>query len=395
MRRGFRLLTISTAVVVLGTFTLSACGFTTSTTQPSASASTTVTTAPKAVGLFCAVPIPESWKLAIASGLVTSDGTRSQVLALAPVGDKIVKAVLKGSVLHLEVGSPGGKQQFITNIANTYRGGYIGAIDYDGRWVVYSLSYELPSGEPWAIFAWDSQSAASPHKIAASPSNERFPIGAVAVVHQGKASWVSGSRTTNARQVHLYDLAARHDKVVQVVKTTNILHPFFAGNLLVWNEFDLSMSTPNSSIAMTAYDTLRGTLTNLPSALTAVRNSSSIAGDTKTWAWSDATFKQLWVWRTGWAAPKKIIDGGDVGVFSLSGDIVTGYGNSVYAADLRSGSYVKLTPENVQYGYSIAKGTHFAFDYGKTKFSSQYPSQVSFIMDVSKLPPLPACSPSK
>jgi hypothetical protein len=298
MRRGFRLLTISTAVVVLGTFALSACSVTTSTTQPSASASTTVTTAPKAVGLFCAVPIPESWKSAIASGLVTADGTWSQVVALAPVGNKIVKEVRKGSVLHLEVGSPGEKQQFITNIANTYEGGHLVYVDYDGRWVIYSLNYELLSGTEWTTFAWDSQSTAAAHKIADSRWNGRTTLG-VEAVHQGKTILLTGSgsdapggsRTIHdAHKIHIYHLATGHDQVVRVVKTAIFSPPFFVGNLLVWPE----SGSPGDPTQLKAYDMANGTMANLPDALTTVRDSSSIAGDIKTWAWSDATFKQLW-----------------------------------------------------------------------------------------------------
>jgi hypothetical protein len=71
---------------------------------------------------------------------------------------------------------------------------------------------------------------------------------------------------------------------------------------------------------------------------------------------------------------------------------VTWSSDATYAADLRSGSYVKLTPE---YGASKAKGTHLEFMYGTTQVKSQYPALVSFVVDVSKLPPLPGCSPSK
>jgi hypothetical protein len=381
------------------TLTLSTCGVATSTTQPPAITSATATTAPKAVALFCAVPIPESWKSAIASGLVTADGTWTMVGALAPVGDKIVKEVLKGSVLHLEVGSPGGKQRFITNIANTYEGGHLPYVDNDGQWVVYSLTFELLSGTEWTTFAWDSHAAAAPHKIADSRWNARTTL-LVEAVHQGKTIRLTGSASDapggsrtigDAHKIHLYDLATGHDQVVRVVKTAILSRPFFGGNLLVWPESD----PPGDPTQLKAYDMVNGTMANLPDALKTVRDSLSIAADTKTWTWGDATFKQLWVWRTDWAAPKKIFDGGDVAFVSLAGDIVTWVGNGVYAADLRSGSYVKLTSRN---GYSIANGTHFEFMYGtrslKSNYAAEFAPQVSFVVDVSKLPPLPTCSPS-
>lgn len=108
---------------------------------------------PIAAGLFCAVQMPASWQSAITSGKVTADGNWALVEALSPNDDQIVKEVRKGSVVHLELGSPGGKQQIITKIANTQAGGYLGAVDFDGRWVVYVLAYAQDIANPWAIFA--------------------------------------------------------------------------------------------------------------------------------------------------------------------------------------------------------------------------------------------------
>jgi hypothetical protein len=284
--------------VALVTFALGACSATASKSQPSPIASATKTAAPIAVGLFCPVPIPDSWKSAFARSKVTADGTWSQVVALAPVGDKIVKEVLKGSVLHLEVGSPGGKQQFITNIANTYAGGHLAGTDYDGRWVVYSLTYELLSGTEGTTFAWDSQSTAAPHKIADSRWNARRALFAGGV-DQGKTIRLTGStsdapggsRTIHeAHKIHLYDLATGHDQVVRVVKTDILSLPFFDGNLLVWHESD----QPGDPTQLKAYDSASGAMANLPDALNAVQNGISIAGDANTWAWSNATHKQVW-----------------------------------------------------------------------------------------------------
>jgi hypothetical protein len=391
MNRNFRLWTVLTAVVALGTLALSACGVTTSKTQPSASASATMTKPPKAVGPFCAVPMPAVWKSAIANGQVTADGTWSRVFALAPNGEKIVKEVLKDSVAHLEVGAPGGKQQFITNIANTKDGGFLASADFDGRWVVYVLTYAQQVANPWAVYAWDSQSAAAPHKIASSRlgSSAADPR---AEVYQGKTNWITGGVTQGMIEIHLFDLASNHD---QLVTKGFVGAPFFVDGLLVWPESKdgFLWETP---VKLKAYDIASSTMSNLTDALKAVKNDLNFVSDGRTSAWTDRSLHQLSVWQSGWLAPRDIFyagPGGEwVGSLNIAGRFVTWTGNATYAADLGSGSYVKLTPE---YGSSIAKGNRFTFVYNTTPAKSQYIPNVSVVLDVSKLPPLPACALSK
>jgi hypothetical protein len=374
--------------VALVTLTLSACSATASKSQPWPITSATQTTTPNAVGPFCAVQTPDSWKSAITSGQVAAEGTWSMVFALSPNGDKIVKEVLKGSVAHLEVGSSGGKQQTIATIANTQAGGFIETADFDGRWVVYVLGYSQQVANPWAIYAWDSQSAVAPHKIAASRLDAFLTGDPDVKVNQGKATWIAGVPTPGVREVHLFDLASDHDQIVTTAHISG--HPFFADNMLVWPE----SKSPSGPTQMKAYDIVSGAMSNLPGALKVIQNGTSIASDGRTSAWTDTTLRQVWAWRTDWVAPKKIFDVGQgywVGMIQLTGDIVTWTGRATYAADLRSGSYVKLTPE---YGSSIAKGTHLEFSYNTTGAKSQYPPNISVVIDVSKLPPLPECSPS-
>jgi hypothetical protein len=357
--------------------------------QPAASASATATTTPNAVGPFCLVPMPASWKSAIASGQVVGDGTWSRIMALSPSGDKIVREVRKVSVVHLEVGSTGGKQQTITTIANTDAGGYLEYADFDGRWVVYVLGYSQNIANRWAIYAWDSQSAAAPHKIAVSRPGTHWILDPDVKVHQGKATWVASPGTTAVLEIHLFELASDRD---QIVETGHVGPPFFADNLLAWPE----SKAPSDPSRLKAYDIVSGAMANLPDALKAIENGFSIASDGHNSAWTGgATQKEIWVWHTGWTVPRKIFDAGQgswVSEVQLTGDIVTWTGDATWAADLRSGSYVKLTPDS---GISMTSGTRLGFMYNTTGGKSQYPPIVSIVVDVSKLPPLPACSSSK
>lgn len=353
------------------------------------------------MGPFCAVQTPVSWKSAITSGQVTADGTWSRVFALSPNGNQSVKEVLRGSIAYLELASRTGKQQTITNITNitnTQAGGFLETADFDGRWVVYVLGYDQNIANRWAIYAWDSHSTGAPHKIATSRSGAHFTLDPQVKVHQGKATWIASTGNTDALEVHLFDLAADRDLVVESAHISGF--PFFADNLLVWSEW----KAPSDPPQVKAYDIVSGAMTNLPDALKTMLNSASFASNGRTWAWIDATSRQVWAWRTDWTAPTKIFYGGQgsqVTWLQIAGDLVTWSGivtltgkvvYGVYAADLRAGSYVKLTPD---YGSSMAKGTFLEFSYATTKTKSQYIPQVSFVVDVSKLPPLPTCSASK
>jgi hypothetical protein len=389
MHRSLRLWTILTAGVALGTLALSACGITTSTTKHAASASATPTTLASAAGPFCLVPTPESWKTAIAKGQVATKGTWSRVLALSPSGDQMVEEVRRHSALSLELVSAAGKERFIVSIAHTDVGGYLEYADFDGRWVVYVLGYSQNIANRWTIYAWDSQSAAAPYKIAVSRSGTHWILDPDVKVHQGKATWVASPGTTDALEIHLFDLASHHDQIVEVGR---VGPPFFADNLLAWPE----SKAPSDPLRLKAYDSVSGAMANLPDALKAIENGFSIAGNGRSSAWSGgATQKEIWMWHTGRTAPRKIFDAGEgswVSQVQLTGNIVTWTGDATWAADLRSGSYVKLTPEA---GGSMAKGTHLAFMYNTPGAKSEYTPIVSVVVDVSKLPPLPACPLNK
>jgi hypothetical protein len=301
----------------------------------------------------------------------------------------MVEEVRRHSALSLELVSAAGKERFIVSIAHTDAGGYLEYADFDGRWVVYVLGYSQNIANRWTIYAWDSQSAAAPYKIAVSRSGTHWILDPDVKVHQGKATWVASPGTTDALEIHLFDLASHHDQIVEVGR---VGPPFFADNLLAWPE----SKAPSDPLRLKAYDSVSGAMANLPDALKAIENGFSIAGNGRSSAWSGgATQKEIWMWHTGRTAPRKIFDAGEgswVSQVQLTGNIVTWTGDATWAADLRSGSYVKLTPEA---GGSMAKGTHLAFMYNTPGAKSEYTPIVSVVVDVSKLPPLPACPLNK
>jgi hypothetical protein len=380
-------LVIAVALVALA---LGSCSAVKSKSQQSPIASTKVAPAPIALESFCEVPMPDSWKLTIASGKIAGEGTWSRVVALDPNGDKTVKEIRKGSSNYLELTSSSGELQTIAKIAHTDAGGYLETADFDGRWVVYSLGYGQSIANRWAIYAWDSHSAEPPQKVASWRPNSRMTLDPELHLHQGKATWIAGSAIKDALEVHLFDLATKNDLIVETGAIYG--HPFFAKNLLVWPESNGS----GRPLKMNAYDIATSTRVNLPATLNTIQKVGSIVGDSSTWAWvGGSTFSEVWVWRTGWSSSRKIFDSGKgswVSSVQLAGDIVTWTSDATYAANLDTGSYVKLTPD---YGSSMAKGSFLEFSYATTNIKSQYMPQDSFVVDVRKLAPLPTCATSK
>lgn len=103
------------------------------------------------------------------------------------------------------------------------------------------------------------------------------------------------------------------------------------------------------------------------------------------WPWHSGDPKATWIF----AAPS-----GDVIQWHHIGDhIITWVGaQASYAADLRTLAVAQMTPK---YGSIQTKGTGLVVNYPVTAVKSSHHSQQVFSIDVSGLPSLPGCAPSR
>ena len=93
-----------------------------------------------------------------------------------------------------------------------------------------------------------------------------------------------------------------------------------------------------------------------PAALAGVRGPYYLAGDVDTLVWvGGAKGREVDVWRAGWPEPRLLVDAVDSPQLPrVAGDVaVLAAADAMYAADLRSWSYARMTPA---YGGIYADG---------------------------------------
>jgi hypothetical protein len=261
-----------------------------------------------------------------------------------------------------------------------------GVASFDGRWLVFMADHSQEVTGAWDLYAWDSQGAAAPHVIAGDPgTSPNSPI-EWPQVRAGKATWVQ-ARADGTQQVHLYDLAARHDKVVH---SGHIGASLFAGDhLLAWTE----ALQANGPVTLAAVTTDTDAAASLPAPLTQAQTApAAIASDGTTWAWTSGDYTTLYAWRTGMAAPTTVhtADQGDtMDSVGVSGDVVTWTSQTAtYAADLTTGSFTQLTK---QYGSALTNGDAVAVYYPLGDVKAADLTYAAYVLRLSDLTRLPKC----
>lgn len=216
-------------------------------------------------------------------------------------------------------------------------------VEFDGRWVTFSTT-PSPSDRTTTTYAWDSRNDGAPVRIGDSG----------AVVHNGKAAWSDG------KDVHLYDLARKKDRIVG-----QGTRPVFLGDAVVW----LQDGRFRAEAA-------------LPEQLKNARPSGSAASDGRTvvWAQGDA----LHGWREGWNEPREL-----AGIRTapktegivfprVSGDFVSWQSESSYVTDIRSGATMHTTDDG--YWLEVHGGA-----------LTRQGSRGAAVAALSALSPLPGC----
>jgi hypothetical protein len=261
-------------------------------------------------------------------------------------------------------------------------------VRFDGRWVVFGINYDLKDSNNWKIFAWDSRGTRSPWLIA---DNQKRPAPYLYLrLHRGKAAWVQGERSRSGRldgpkEIHLYDLTRGKDSVVH---SGHVAPAFFAGDLLVWPE----AFKPDEPTRLQAVSIISGRPAKLPPPIAGLRDLPSTASDGTTWAWASPDHRSLYAWRADWESAITVgqaREGDFYDAVAVVGNLVTWTGTeATWAADLRSHSFTRLTPQ-----YGSAQGSHgrILVGYQKKLTKAGTPDQTSYMVQADRLPPLPTC----
>jgi hypothetical protein len=333
-------------------------------------------------GGFCRVGMPASWRRALTAGrLAERAGETLTVHAVGTDGHTAVADSTRGrtrSVVFLHDGT----RRTVLRLAHPARDQLYGAA-YDGRYLVFSVGHDPANLSAWTLYAWDSWAGGAPEVLARNAVDASgHPVDSpllYPVVAGGRAAWTAGI-ADGRDQLHRYDLATGTD---EVVRTGHPGTPFLVGGDLVWPE----SPAPDALTRLHAVGLASGRPVTLPAVLAGIRGPAFIAGGTGTAAWVGPQVRTLRVWRAGWSHPVRVLTGRNIQWVRVAGPLVTwDNGAAQFAADLRSGSYTRLT---TAYGYTVAAGDALAVGYPPSGKTGAAPAPT--VVDADTLPALSGC----
>ncbi len=338
---------------------------------------------------FCPVALPRQWRARLTAGrLAQRSGETLTVHAVGPDGGAAVVESRHGagrSVVLLRRDTHGHDTRRTVLTLQRPRTDQLFGAAYDGRHLIFSISHDPADLAGWTLYGWDSRTGRTPRILAgnAVTSTGRPVDGPMPypVISDGHAAWTTGDADGTTR-LHRYDLATATD---QVVRVGHAGAPFLLGHSLAWAE----SPAPDTLTELHAVSMSRGTPVAVPAALRTLRGPAYVAGSTReTLAWASPDVRTLWTWRAGWPAPVRAVtvaEGRNVQWVRVAGNLVTwDDGTAQFAADLRTGSYTRLTDS---YGYTVASDDGLTVGYPPDRTVGRPPALVR----VHELAALPRC----
>ncbi|MEV1287969.1 hypothetical protein [Micromonospora sp. NPDC049679] len=341
---------------------------------------------------FCEVTLPASWREAIRAGRITQHpGQRTHVIAAAPDGTSVFANIERADASRqLTWLQDGGRRRTVATMPDQFTFALWGS--FDGRWLVYALtdlSRAAPHGGGGAdLYAWDSTGDGPPSRLLDQSSAAAIPV-----VRNGRAAW---TQHTGGREfeLHLYSLPDRRDRIIARGRVTDAQ---FVGEDLLW--YDRSDGRVRAVSAATGE-------TVPPPPLPAMATTAGLATDGLTTAWVTENQQELNVWRAGWpqavrilrvtrpsprpvSSPRPVPPATDafstVQQPAVARDLVVFERELAwYAADLRTGGYVRLTRDH---GHAVnAPGV-------LTLAPVSEDEETYAVLSLERLPPLPGCRP--
>jgi hypothetical protein len=294
----------------------------------------------------CRVDLPTTWSDALRTGVVAP--ARGEVLTVAlGLSDGSVFAVsdVRGTK-HAFVWRHGQDDQVVQDFGKKHPEWQVLGATFDGRYLAYRVDHSYSSFEDFSVYVWDSQAATGPVEIAHGEPDADGDLMQTPFVDPVLADgWVYWTQTRDADPTHTVLSGYRiSDGHVERLSRGYGRAPARFGDTLVWAD----SAKPASTSSLRMIDLATHQPVPLPAALAGVRGPFYLAGDIDTLAWvGGSKGQQLSVWRSGWPSPRLLVDDADSAQFpKIAGDVVVfGAEDAVYAADLRSTSFAKVTPE--------------------------------------------------
>ena len=225
---------------------------------------------------------------------------------------------------------------------------------WDGRQLAYRVDHSFSNFEDFSLYVWDSQGSGPPVEVAHGEPDDAGDLMQTPFVDPVLADgWLYWTQTRDADPDHTVLSGYRlSDGRTERLSTGYGRAPVRFGSMLVWADSD----GPGQTSSLRALDLATHQPTAVPAALTGVRGPYYLAGDADTLAWMGGTKgRQVEVWRVGWPRPRLLVDrASSPQLPRIAGDVVVfAADDAVYAADLRSWSYARVTPS---YGGIYADG---------------------------------------
>ena len=302
----------------------------------------------------CRVDLPAAWSTRLRTGVVTP--ARHEVLTVAlgaPDGSVFAVSDVRG-VRHALVWRHGRDERVVQDLGLKHLQWQVLGATFDGRYLAYRVDHAYSSFEDFSVYVWDSQATKRPVEIAHGEPDAHGELMQTPFVDPVLADgWVYWTQTRDADPGHTvlsgYRLSDGH---LERLSRGYGRAPVRFGDALVWAD----SAKPASASTLRMIDLATHQPLTLPAQLAGVKGPFYLAGNPATLAWvGGSKGQQLWVWRTGWPDPRLLVGDADSAQFpKIAGDVVVyGAQDAVYAADLRSWSYAKVTP---QYGGIDADG---------------------------------------
>jgi hypothetical protein len=292
---------------------------------------------------WCEARSSSAWRSALARAVVRKS-RKASVVPISPGGDGRSFFAEMWSVPFSGVARIDARTSKVTRIKRFPKLGSDQALDsFDGRWLVWKEYHSLYNGNDFSVWAWDSHGGKPKliGKAGQAPNGKQWPSSSRNPdVHDGIATWEQGSGATGIGDIHAFDLARGHGRIV---RHAHVGGSFFYGGLIVWSE----SLRPNSLTVMRAVDASTGKTRALPASLRGLRGISGLFTDGRAIAYPNAIFTSLWWSPQASAAPRLLFGTTSGDTFSntvqIAGRyIVFGVEPHTYLADTATRRYLEI-----------------------------------------------------